>query len=195
MTADPDCRRATAFLDGALLSAGDLARVAAAVWEHGAPGVVVLDDATGRTVDLDLRGGPEALQARYAAASEDEPVPTGPGHPKPGHPKPGRPKLGVTAREVTLLPRHWDWLATQRGGASATLRRLIEEARRSTSDADRRAAARDAAYRAMSTLAGDRPGFEEASRRLFAGDLDGLAAVAALWPPAVADYVLRLARG
>ena len=190
MTADPDCHRATAFLDGALLSAGDLARVAAAVWERGAPGVVVLDDATGRTVDLDLRGGPEALQARYAAAPEAEPVRTG-----AGQPKPGRPKLGVTAREVTLLPRHWDWLATQRGGASATLRRLIDEARRATSDADRRAAARDAAYRAMSTLAGDRPGFEEACRRLFAGDLDGLAAVAALWPPAVADYVLRLAGG
>ena len=149
---------------------------------------MVLDDTTGGTLDLDLRGDAEAVRARY-----DEPCDELAGAPsRTGR---GRPKLGVVAREVTLLPRHWDWLATQRGGASVTLRRLVDEARRATSEADRRAAARDAAYRAMSTLAGDLPGFEEASRRLFAGDLAGLAAEAAAWPAAVGEYVLQLARG
>jgi len=189
MTADPRPSRATAFLEGALLAAGDLMQVAAAVAERDGVPVIVLDDATGRTLDLDLRGGPDAVRARYAAAPEAAPVA------EVARPGPGRPKLGVTAREVTLLPRHWDWLATQRGGASVTLRRLIDEARRSTSDTDRRIAARDAAYRAMSTLAGDRPGFEEASRRLFAGDLDGLAAEAAAWPAAITAHVLRMAKG
>src|SRR3546814_12918471 len=90
--------------------------------------------------------------------SSDLPVSTGP----------GRPKLGVTAREITLLPRHWEWLAQQRGGASATLRRLVQEAIVREEHGPR--PARDALYRIMSPLAGDRPGFEEASRALFAGD-------------------------
>src|SRR4029079_4156101 len=61
----------------------------------------------------------------------------------------GRPRLGVVAREGTLLPRHWEWLGTQPGGASVVLRKLVEEARRANGDADRTRAARDAAYRFM----------------------------------------------
>ena len=102
----------------------------------------------------------------------------------------GRPKLGVTAREVTLLPRHWQWLAAQPGGASAALRRLVEEARRSPAAAARER--RDAAYRVMSALAGDLPGYEEALRALYRGQEAGFAALIASWPEDVRTYLGEL---
>lgn len=82
----------------------------------------------------------------------------------------GRPKLGVVAREVTLLPRHWDWLGRQPGGASVALRKLVEDARHVHADRDTVRAAREATYRFMTAIAGDLPGFEEATRALFAGE-------------------------
>jgi len=169
-------RRVSAFRAGHLLAAGSLAEVALALAEDS-DGALVLDDADGRVVDLDLSGGAAAIAARYA------PAPRGP----------GRPKLGVTAREVTLLPRHWDWLASQPGGASATLRRLVEAARRAPEA--RQKAAQEAAYRAMQALAGDLPGYEEALRALFAGDRTGLAERIAPWPDDIRAFVLRLAEG
>ena len=178
---------ASAFLEDGLLASGPLTEVAVALHRAGCPLAIVLDEASGKTLDLDLRGDEAAVRARHAP-----PIP--PGDEPTARTGPGRPKLGVVAREVTLLPRHWDWLATQRGGASVTLRRLIDEARKAAPDAGRVAAAQEAAYRAMSTLAGDRPGFEEASRCLFAGDLDGLARHAGPWPPAITALVLRMAR-
>ena len=83
---------------------------------------------------------------------------------------PGRPKLGVVAREITLLPRHWDWLAQQKGGASVAIRKLVDEARRVNEDGDRIRLAQEAAYRFMSAMAGNRPHYEEAIRALFAAD-------------------------
>jgi hypothetical protein len=145
----------------------------------------IFEDATGRPVELDLRHGAAAAVAEYRAR-------TGGATPRPGR---GRPKLGVVAREVTLLPRHWDWLAAQPGGASASLRRLVEDARRADPGPDRIRLAREAAYGAMSALAGDLTGFEEASRALFAGDLPAVDAWAANWPPDVRSFVLRLANG
>ena len=105
----------------------------------------------------------------------------------------GRPRLGVVAREVTLLPEHWDWLAAQPGGASVALRKLVHEARRSGGERERMRQARERAYHAMSALAGDLAGFEEASRALFAGDDARLAAQMAAWPPDVQAYVRQLA--
>jgi hypothetical protein len=99
----------------------------------------------------------------------------------------------VVAREVTLLPEHWDWLAAQPGGASVALRKLVHEARRKGGERDRMRQARDRAYHAMSTLAGDLAGFEEASRALFAGDDERLLAQMAAWPQDVRAYVLQLA--
>jgi hypothetical protein len=116
----------------------------------------------------------------------------------PAAPEPrgrGRPKLGVVAREVTLLPRHWDWLATQPGGASVALRKLVEEARRTGGDRDRSRAARDAAYHFMSAMAGNLPGFEEASRALFADDRRRFAGLIAGWPDDVRDHAVKLAFG
>lgn len=127
--------------------------------------VLIFDRATGRVVDLDLRGDDSAIQARYTPTTETA--------------KRGRPKLGVVPREVTLLPRHWDWLAQQPGGASVTLRKLIDAARKGGPDLKART---NAAYQVMVTLAGDREGFEEASRALFAGDMAALTDRMAVWP-------------
>lgn len=138
----------------------------------GEVGVLIFDPA-GRSVDFDLSGGPEALAARLAPPDE---TPRGR----------GRPKLGVVAREVTLLPRHWDWLAAQPGGASVALRKLVETARRASEGPDRIRAAREAAYRFASAIGGDLPDFEEAMRALFAGDGAGFEARIQAWPADIA---------
>lgn len=105
----------------------------------------------------------------------------------------GRPKLGVVAREVTLLPRHWEWLSIQPGGASVALRKLVEEARRTSGARDRQRAAQEAAFRFMMASGGDLAGFEEAVRALFAADRRGFAAHLSAWPEAVRDHAIKLA--
>ncbi|WP_293390076.1 DUF2239 family protein [Phenylobacterium sp. RIFCSPHIGHO2_01_FULL_69_31] len=177
----------TAFIGQTLAAAGSIETVAGILASNAAVDSPpqIFEDATGRPVELDLRYGPAAAVAEYRTRV------AGPST-RPGR---GRPKLGVVAREVTLLPRHWEWLAGQPGGASATLRRLVEEARRADTGPDRIRLAREAAYRVMSALAGDLPGFEEASRALFAGDLEALEARAAGWPSDIRSFVLRLANG
>ncbi len=148
-----------------------------ALEEDGRASVLVFDGATGAVRDLDLRGSEAEIAARHAP-------------PTPPAARRGRPKLGVVAREVTLLPRHWAWLAGQRGGASAALRRLVEEARKADGEAGAARARVEAAYRFMSAMAGDLPGFEEAARALFAGDQDRLGHRMRGWPPDIQDQVL-----
>ena len=145
--------------------------------------MLLIFDPSGRQVDFDLRGGPEDLAIRLGDEGLSQDAPRGR----------GRPKLGVTAREVTLLPRHWEWLAAQPGGASVALRKLVEAARRESEGPDRRRAAREAAYRFASAIAGDRPGFEAMSRLLFAGDAAGFAERIAEWPSDIRDHLLTLA--
>uniref|UniRef100_B0T3S0 DUF2239 domain-containing protein n=1 Tax=Caulobacter sp. (strain K31) TaxID=366602 RepID=B0T3S0_CAUSK len=145
---------------------------------------LLIFDPDGRQVDFDLRGGPWDLALRLGEG-DGEAAPRGRGR--------GRPKLGVTAREVTLLPRHWEWLAAQPGGASVALRKLVEAARRESEGPDRRRAARDAAYRFASVMAGDRSGFEDMSRALFAGDATGFAARIKAWPADIAEHLRALA--
>ena len=152
----------TAFVDKQRIATGTLAGIAPAVkaaFDAGQPRLLVFDDNVGRVMELDLRGSLDDVLERL--------------RPKPVAEKPavrGRPKLGVTAREVTLLPSHWEWLAAQPGGASATLRRLVDKARRSGDDKVREA--QEAARRVMLALAGDMPHFEEATRAFYAGDFD-----------------------
>lgn len=171
----------TAFAAHRRLITGTLADVTLAVKHASGSSVLVFDDATGRVTDVDTRGTDDEIVARLAPERVPEP-PRGR----------GRPKLGVVPREVTLLPRHWTWLAEQPGGASVALRKLVEQAVRQSGAADRQRRARDAAYHFMSAMAGDLPGFEEASRALFAGDSARLAAEAAAWPEDVRVYSLRL---
>jgi hypothetical protein len=145
--------------------------------------VLAFDAATGRVVDLDLRGDAAAVLARLTPAPEEE---------KRG---PGRPKLGVTAREVTLLPRHWDWLAGQPGGASVALRKLVEGALREAEGPDRARRAKEATYRFMTAIAGDLPGYEEATRMLFAGDWTAFDAAVEGWPEGVRETARAMAAG
>jgi len=178
----------TAFQGLHRLATGPLAEVALAV-KHANDGadapILIFSDATGRAIDFDLRGSDADVVARLQqpATTAATDIPRGR----------GRPKLGVVAREVTLLPRHWDWLSAQPGGASVALRKLIDETRRTSGDRDRSRAARDAAYHFMSAIAGNLPNFEEASRALFAGDRRRLAGLIAGWPEDIRDHVVKLA--
>jgi hypothetical protein len=181
----------TAFAGVRLLASGSLAEVAIAVKMASGTEIsdptVIFDDMTGRSIDLDLRGSHRDIIARLPQPA----VPDNP--PAPEQRGRGRPKLGVIAREVTLLPRHWEWLNARPGGASVALRKLVEEARRNNADRDRRRAARDAAYHFMSAIAGDMPNFEEASRALFADDQRTFAGLIAGWPADIRAHVVKLA--
>src|SRR6202046_4506669 len=150
------------------LASGSLPEVYAGCRHESA--ALIFDQETGRVVDVDPRFPP----------SEEGP-------------KPGRPKLGVVAREITLLPRHWDWLAQQPGGASVAIRKLVEEARRTGEDKNRVRQAREAAYRFMSVLAGNKPRYEDAIRALFAGDPARFKELIAGWPADVRDHTSQLA--
>ena len=175
----------TAFEGERRLAFGPLAEVALAVkrveGRAFAP-IAVFSDSTGRAVDLDLRGSDEDVVARLAE------TPAPPAETPRGR---GRPRLGVVAREVTLLPWHWEWLNAQPGGASVALRKLVDEARRA--NGDRQRSARDAAYHFMSAMAGNLPNFEEASRALFADDRTRFVSQIAGWPADIRDHVVKLA--
>jgi hypothetical protein len=167
--------------------------------------VLVIDDRTGRNIDLDLEGGEAEVSARLQrvaaslaraaapSAEADGVVAAGDATPAGARGR-GRPKLGVVPKEVTLLPRHWDWLATQPGGPSAALRRLVEEAKRANVAKDRQRVAQGRADDFMLAIAGDLPGYEEATRALFAGDRTGLERETARWPADVREHALRLAQ-
>jgi hypothetical protein len=182
----------TAFEGQRRLATGPLAEVALAV-KRAAPNaaepIAIFSDSTGRATDLDLRGSPDDVLARLPNAASLMPDAISPSEPR-GR---GRPRLGVVAREVTLLPRHWEWLNAQPGGASVALRKLVDDARRSSGDRDRQRAARDAAYHFMSAMAGNLPHFEEASRALFAEDRRRFTGQIAAWPADIRDHVVKLA--
>lgn len=176
----------TAFVGPRIAASGPLHEVAVALHAKGADGALVFSDATGSQVELDLRGDAEGVRARYAPPSAAQAAPA------PERSR-GRPRMGVVAREVTLLPEHWEWLSSQPGGASVALRKLVLEAMRAGGARDRMRRAQERSYRVMVALAGNRPGFEEAARALFANDLDRLRALVETWPRDIREHVLRLA--
>jgi uncharacterized protein len=179
MTTDtPPPTTLTAFADFKRIAAGSPAEVAAELRRRAdTEPVFVFDDATGEPLDLDLRAGTPAT-----------PAPTA----EPGTRAVGRPRLGVVPREVTLLPRHWDWLNSQPGGASVALRKLVEDARRVNADRDVVRGAREATYRFMSAIAGHLPGFEEGARALFAGQRERFESLVAAWPDDVRSHLHKL---
>jgi hypothetical protein len=184
---------AIAFEGDRRIAAGDLREVAhaakAALDRRSDAAILIFDGRTSAPIDLDFRGPIDDVLARLP-----ESPPTGQDGAAPPAPRgPGRPKLGVVAREVTLLPRHWDWLTQQRGGASVAIRRLVEQARRSGDDRDRPRQAQEAAYRFMAAMAGNRPHYEEAIRALFAPDPARFEKLIAGWPTDVRDHAFRLA--
>jgi hypothetical protein len=188
----------TAFSGHSRIATGPLPEVAARVKqqtlldEHAQ--VFVFANMDGKPVDLDLRGSITDVLARLAHIDSEYPLEAPPVEAAEAAPRgPGRPRLGVVAREVTLLPRHWDWLAGQPGGASVALRKLVDTARKQGAEADRARRAREAAYHFMSAMAGNQPGFEEAARALFAGDAARFQQTIAAWPVDIRDYAIRLA--
>jgi uncharacterized protein len=185
MELDPD-HLYTVFAGPRRLASGALEDVAAAALHahEGRDGPLVFSDVTGNQIELDLRGGEKQVRARYRAMQAPQPAQVR---------TRGRPRLGVVAREVTLLPDQWDWLASQPGGASVVLRRLVQEARRAGFARDRMRRAQERSYKVMVAIAGDRPGFEEAARSLFAADLDAFRDRIARWPVDIREHLLRLA--
>jgi len=163
---------------------GDVARAAKDWMDRNAQAaVLIFDDATSESIEVDFRGGPDDVVRRLPPIPDASTAVRGP----------GRPKLGVVAREVTLLPRHWEWLNRQPGGSSVALRKLVEEARRAHQDRDRVRQAQEAAYRLMSAIAGNEPGFEEATRALFGGDAKRFTARIARWPADLRNHAKNLA--
>jgi len=166
------------------LARGDARAVVAACLERSRAGdqrrIVVFDDDSGRPIDLDLELD-ETTLVKLLDPEAAAPKPAGR----------GRPRLGVVSREVSLLPRHWEWLADQRGGASATLRRLVEQARKDTDGATRLQRTIDAAHRFLWDLAGDLPDFEEATRSLYARDFEDLERRSASWPAGIREQLGR----
>jgi len=169
----------TAFENGSLLVSGSLEAILPPLKElfdkNSSSMALVFDEESGRQVDFDLSGSLEEVLSRAIPAQQ----PVGP----------GRPKLGVVAREVTLLPRHWEWLEMQAGGASAALRRLVDDAR--ATPAARRQIAIAATTRILTVLAGNLTNFEEATRALSRGDFELFTALIAEWPEAIRSYALR----
>jgi uncharacterized protein len=173
----------TAFAGGRVVASGDLKRMLLGTkkcLDRGeAEGLLIFEDWTGRQVDFDFRGVPEEVLRRA-----DPPSRNGP----------GRPKLGVVSREVTLLPRHWQWLEQQPNGISAALRRLADEARKRNPGEEDARLAREAASRFMTAMAGNLVGFEEASRALFARDRRHFNDLVSAWPDSIRDHLAKLAR-
>ncbi|PZQ01474.1 MAG: DUF2239 domain-containing protein [Variovorax paradoxus] len=184
-SSDPAEPAVTAFLGHRRIGQGTRAAVTRAARRAlaspaaASAALLAFDDASGAPVELDLR-------TAAPAASVDAAAPP---------PPPGRPRLGVVAREVTLLPQHWEWLALQPGGASVALRKLVHEARRSLAAQDAQRAAQERCYQFLRAIAGNLPGYEEALRALFRGDQAGFDAATAGWPADVLAHGRRLAEG
>ena len=156
--------------------------------------LLIFDDATSRQVEIDLRGTATDVLARLSKRFAQAPE-SASGEVSPPPRKAGRPKLGVIGREVTLLPRHWDWLAEQPGGASVALRKLIDSERKSSNFKELSRKSQEAAYRFMHAIAGNFPHFEDASRALFAGDRETFARLTEGWPADVRDHARWLMSG
>lgn len=192
--------RCTAFEGSRRVATGDLVQVVRKVKRKLDSGdctpIVIFDDVTSQRIELDFRGSLADVLERLPkptagtpAIELPEPEVTADNAPR----GPGRPKLGVIAREVTLLPRHWEWLNRQPGGASVALRKLVEEARRTHAGKDSQRESREAVYRFMSAMAGDNQGFEEATRALFAGNAERFEQHIATWPEDIRAHAKKLA--
>ncbi len=166
----------TAFEGTRKIASGPIAEVALAIKGRQ---VLVFDDATGGQVEIDTSGSDADILKRLKKETRGR----------------GRPKIGVTAREVTLLPRHWDWLNEQPGGASAVIRRLVDEARRTGGDKDAKRASQTAAYRFMTAMAGNEPDYDDAIRALFAGKKAEMEKLIDPWPGNIRDHILKLSAG
>ncbi len=179
-------RNCTAFAGTRKLASGTLTELASKIKvyfdQQTNETLLIFDDVTSIQVELDLRGSLADVMERlqpYEAGNQEKS-------------KPGRPKLGVISREIGLLPRHWDWLALQPGGASVTLRKLVEEARKQNVGQDLIRQSQNAAYSFMAAMAGDLIHFEEATRAFFAKNRALFETLTAAWPKDIREHVLKV---
>jgi hypothetical protein len=181
----------TAFQDVRRIASGGMAEVALhckrAIDADPLSAVLIFEDSTGRQIEGDFRGSVDEVLARFSTIDA--------GTAPPDHAArrgPGRPKLGVVAREVTLLPRHWDWLNGQPGGASVALRKLVEAASREAAPRDRARLALEAVDRFTQAMAGNLPGYEEVMRAFYRNDDDLFHRLTQAWPVDIGDHARRL---
>jgi hypothetical protein len=167
----------TAFAAFTRIAKGNLETVLRTLWEarKTESRILIFENATGRQVDFDLHGSLQEVLARHL--------------PRPQKKGPGRPRLGVISREISLLPRHWEWLERQPQKASGTLRRLVETARKNEGDLTRRREKLEAADRFLWSIAGDLEGCEEVSRALYAGNWSVFDELISPWPQDIRDHV------
>lgn len=181
-----------AFEGDRCIASGELADAALKVRDHLAnqneAAILIFDQETSRPVEIDFRGSRDEVAARLKGRFSSDASPAA----EEAVRGPGRPKLGVVAREITLLPRHWEWLASQPGGASVTIRKLVDDARRGSLEKDQLRARQESAHRFMSALAGDKPSYEEALRALYANDGVRFRSLIANWPADVRRHVEHL---
>jgi hypothetical protein len=184
-------RHYTAFADLKKIATGDVLDIAAKVKKflkgENKAQILIFDDVTSEQIDIDFRGTAESVMRRLEDLFKNE----NDGEKKSG---PGRPKLGVTAKEVTLLPDHWEWLARQPGGASVTLRKLVEEAKKKNFMKDHMRQAQESAHKFMTVMAGDLPHYEEALRALYAADLKKFEKMIGDWPKDIQEHAFKLAK-
>jgi hypothetical protein len=178
-----------AFVGSNLIATGALAEVVHEVKRHhdAHPNdlILIFDHKKSQPIEVDLRGSMEDVFERLE--KQQKPI-----EPKTKVKKPGRPKLGVVSKEVTLLPRHWEWLAQQRGGASITLRRLVGEAMKAADPQAEQRSAQQSTYRLMTAVAGDLPNYEDAIRALFAAEKDDFFNIIADWPEGLRHHIVQI---
>lgn len=146
---------------------------------------LIFSDSTGKTIDFNFQGTEKEILKRLEifVSNSDEKIELA---------RPGRPKLGVISREISLLPRHWEWLATQSSGASSSIRNLIEDAiKKSTSKVSLKQQ-QEKVYRVMTTLAGDLDGYEEAIRSLYKRDRESFIKFTKGWSKDLRSYLEKL---
>lgn len=186
---------ATAFNNTNKLANGPLIEVImamkTAIIENQNAKILCFLDENGAMIDFDLSGSNEQIIARlltqFKAPSTSEQIEI-----IETQSKAGRPKLGVIAKEVTLLPRHWEWLGAQNGGASATLRRLVEIAAKESIGIAARKNAQNATYRFLQNIAGDFENYEEVLRAIFADDFEKMRNLMKNWPQDIQNYAQKL---
>lgn len=184
----------TAFLGVGVVSSGSLHHVISTVKDtlddSGLTQLLIFDDSTGKQIDVDFRGNTDDVLNRLEEQFSDLPGTEVNNQPTR---RVGRPKLGVVSGEVTLLPRHWEWLKSQPGGASVTLRKLVDEARHTGGKQSKIRESQEATYHFMTAIAGNFHQYEEALRGLYAGDLNRFYHFIDDWPPDIKNHIKKLA--
>lgn len=187
-----DTQTCTAFEGIRCIASGSLPEVVKKVKkviDEGEPrSILIFEDSTSELVEVDFRGTLKDVLQKLDVRTTSEPLNKEP-EKQLG---PGRPKLGVVSREVSLLPRHWDWLNAQPGGASVALRKLVDAARHINRNRDKVRRAQEVTFRFMSAMAGNRPDFEEAARALFRANSENFQKYVEPWPPDIRNHIFKI---